>query len=120
MSIIKEENLAKVVPVIETYVNGLSWYRIYADGWCEQGGIYNQGIGADTYPRIMLLYPFKDTNYTCFNNFIQTAVTGSWGSGAASIRNINKTTTYFDLVADGPTNIVGCYWFACGFTNIGE
>ena len=34
MSIIKEENLAKVVPVIETYVNGTSWYRIYADGWC--------------------------------------------------------------------------------------
>lgn len=85
MSIIKEENLAKVVPVIETYVNGLSWYRIYADGWCEQDGIYNQSIGADTYPRIMLLHPFKDTNYTCFNNFIQTAVTGSWGSGAASI-----------------------------------
>ena len=25
--------------IIETYQNGTSWYRVYSDGWCEQGGI---------------------------------------------------------------------------------
>lgn len=24
--------------ITETYVNGTSWYRVYSDGWCEQGG----------------------------------------------------------------------------------
>lgn len=24
--------------IVETYRNGASWYRIYSDGWCEQGG----------------------------------------------------------------------------------
>ena len=24
--------------IVETYVNGTSWYRVYSDGWCEQGG----------------------------------------------------------------------------------
>ena len=62
MSIIKEENLAKVVPVIETYVNGLSWYRIYADGWCEQGG--RLGGTVDSFRTINLLKTYRDTNYT--------------------------------------------------------
>lgn len=26
--------------IVETYQNGLSWYRVYSDGWCEQGGVY--------------------------------------------------------------------------------
>ena len=26
------------VHIIETYRNGSSWYRIWSDGWCEQGG----------------------------------------------------------------------------------
>lgn len=25
--------------VTETYVNGSSWYRVWSDGWCEQGGV---------------------------------------------------------------------------------
>ena len=24
--------------LVETYVNGTSWYRIWSDGFCEQGG----------------------------------------------------------------------------------
>ena len=24
--------------IVETYVNGTSWYNIYSNGWCEQGG----------------------------------------------------------------------------------
>lgn len=27
------------VVVVKTYRNGNDWYRIYSDGWCEQGGI---------------------------------------------------------------------------------
>ena len=41
-----------------TYVNGTSWYRIWSDGWCEQGGELGSGSSVVTF-----LKPFKDTNY---------------------------------------------------------
>lgn len=34
-----------------------NWYRVYPDGWCEQGG--RGAVGTVT-----LLKPFRDTNYT--------------------------------------------------------
>ena len=45
--------------LVETYVNGTSWYRVYSDGWCEQGG-ETSTVGTQT---IMLLKKMKNTNY---------------------------------------------------------
>lgn len=42
-----------------TAQNNYTWYRKYADGWVEQGGIYN--TSALTY-----LIPMADTNYIMF------------------------------------------------------
>lgn len=47
--------------LIESYTNGRSWYRIYSDGYCEQGGQI-QG-GSDTTVTITLLKNYKDMNY---------------------------------------------------------
>ncbi|MBR4356227.1 MAG: hypothetical protein IKP96_06680 [Elusimicrobiaceae bacterium] len=47
--------------VTETYVNGESWYRIWSDGWCEQG---NSKVPSSTsWETILLLKQYKDTNY---------------------------------------------------------
>ena len=35
VSVVNHNSTAEV---IESYSNGTSWYRIYSDGWCEQGG----------------------------------------------------------------------------------
>jgi hypothetical protein len=51
-------NTAGIRTVIETYSNGTNWYRIYSDGWCEQGGI-STGAMPET---VTLLKPYKDTN----------------------------------------------------------
>lgn len=48
--------------VTETYVNGTSWYRVWSDGWCEQGG----SIAAATNGTVYLLKPFVDTTYKVF------------------------------------------------------
>jgi hypothetical protein len=45
----------------ESYVNGASWYRIYSDGWCEQGGTTNYSTNPLT---INLFVEMQDTNYT--------------------------------------------------------
>lgn len=62
--------------VTETYQNGSSWYRVYSDGWCEQGGaVDNNGR-----TQIALLKNFIDTNYevmgSCFTK--NSSSNGCW------------------------------------------
>lgn len=49
--------------VITNYVNGTSWYRIWSDGWCEQGGLTASSATSSGY--INLMIEMKDTNYFC-------------------------------------------------------
>lgn len=46
--------------VVESYVNGANWYRIYKSGWCEQGG--RVSASSVTSATINFLKPFRDTN----------------------------------------------------------
>ena len=62
MSIINERNLVKFIPVIETYINGTSWYRIYADDWCEQGGRFVSQDAQNI--TVNFLKEYKDTNFS--------------------------------------------------------
>lgn len=44
-----------------------NWYRVYSDGWCEQGGsLTPTGTGSYTSGTITFPKSFKDTNYKCF------------------------------------------------------
>ena len=49
------------VVIVKTYRNGSDWYRVYSDGWCEQGG--RTTINANTTKTIDLLVAYADTNY---------------------------------------------------------
>lgn len=46
--------------VTETYANGTSWYRVYSDGFCIQGGV-NTPAQSTTSLTIQLLKTLKDT-----------------------------------------------------------
>lgn len=46
--------------LVQSYVNGRSWYRVYSDGWCEQGGQITVTVAATN---ITLLKSYKDDNY---------------------------------------------------------
>lgn len=48
--------------VIETYSNGTSWYRIYSDGWCEQGGRYT--VTSSSPHTIDLFKTMANTDYS--------------------------------------------------------
>lgn len=45
--------------IVETYQNGTSWYRVYSDGWIEQGGKSTTGN------TVTLLKSYSNSNYTC-------------------------------------------------------
>lgn len=57
--------------IVETYSNGTSWYRVWSDGWCEQGGklvVNSSSVGGGTYSTTSLTFlkPFtKLCSYYC-------------------------------------------------------
>lgn len=61
--------------IVETYSNGTDWYRIWSDGWCEQGGRTTSYSGTG-YQTITLLKPMADVNYTLLNCNNSTASRG--------------------------------------------
>lgn len=69
--------------ITETYVNGTSWYRVWSDGWIEQGGVTESGKTGT----IALLKAFSNTNYMC--NLQELSLASAYWNGV----NITKTTT---------------------------
>lgn len=93
----------KPAVVVQNYVSGALWYRVYSDGWIEQGGISEK----DT--TITLKKPYKNTNYgvqVTFNN--TDAGNGTYGTNAS-----NKTTTSFVCKTSTSGNKMA--WYAYGY-----
>lgn len=99
-------NNAGFVHIIETYHNGSDYYRIYSDGWCEQGG-YMAKEAAST--DVTYFKEFTDTNYNIQMSVRHTALSTD---GRPPLIN-SPTTTGF--VANIYTNYEGFYWKACGY-----
>lgn len=74
-----------------TYISGTSWYRIWSDGWIEQGGrvTSTKSSGTITFPKA-----FSNTNYVCI---------GQEGAGGGT--------------AEGSSTDTGGYGDNLGFTN---
>ena len=50
---------ARPAVIVESYINGTSWYRVWSDGFCEQGG---EIVGVTDYT-VSFLKQFANTNY---------------------------------------------------------
>ena len=91
--------------VIETYINGANWYRVWSDGWKEQGG----EAGASN--RITVTFP------KAFSNTKYTVVATSIGTGgeiyAQCIQHTSATQmTIYNL---GGSATLAKSWYACGY-----
>ena len=94
-------DFANTPHITQTYVNGASWYRIYSDGWCEQGGNGGNGAGIVT-----LLKAFINTNYNITGNATSSGSTSVFGMNVKS-----KTKSSFEYY-----NANGDFmWRACGY-----
>ena len=100
----EKANISETRPacVVECYQNGSSWYRVWSDGWIEQG--YSIG-GASA--SITFLKPFKDTNYSIAGSPVTYS---SYGVQSVSITS--KTTTEISWVG---TNYSSASWYFCGY-----
>lgn len=80
-----------------------SWYRVWSDGWCEQGGVHSAGYDVS----ITLLHSFLDTNYN-----IQ--LTGQATGAAYAPVYKTKTATSFTIFSAANSASPG-NWSACGY-----
>lgn len=95
-----------VVHIIETYQNGSSWYKVYSDGWCEQGGFVASNGGT-----VSLLKTMNNNTYTCL-----CCHNGSNAKGEGVIHAYNKTTTYFNAgLSISTSGMYGFSWYVCGY-----
>lgn len=98
--------------IVETYVNGTSWYNVYSNGWCEQGGTGSTVAQASN--SVALLKAYTNTNYTLLatNNFEETG-------GNVTIQAVKTSNSEFNINAK-EYNVNTYYarsycWYACGY-----
>ena len=101
--------------IVETYVNGSSWYRVYSDGWCEQGGRVQCGSG--TSQSLSLLNTFADTNYNIETTIDITNSTSSYNCDAFIGNKTSSAVTIY--CKNGSGGALGTsyyfYWQAKGY-----
>ena len=100
--------------VVESYNDGVNWYKVYKSGWVEQGGRYQ---GYDTsnvgiYATVNLLKPFANADYK-----VTGTADGSNYMFWLTYDKKYRTTTSFQCGTsyhDGSGYLKSFYWFACG------
>jgi hypothetical protein len=90
--------------IVEIYNNGTSWYRVYSDGWCEQGG---RATISSYYANITFLKQFVDTNYNI--GFAQNGF--SEDTYCANVQDFTNSTMRLRFRGGGTF----CFWQACGY-----
>ena len=107
--------------LIKSYSSGTDWYRIYSDGWCEQGGHYthdNVTVNVTT----NLIKAYKDTNY-------DLQITKELGSSPASTCDYQYTSSYvmssktvssFQTKMTTNNRLNGYDWQASGYIDISD
>lgn len=101
-------NNATFPHITQTYINGTDWYRIWSDGWCEQGGTNTY----DGNQLVTLLVPFKDTNY-----FVLASVSSKndKNSNYSSAVGTRTTTQFYLSFSNNTTGNSYNTWRAYGY-----
>ena len=92
-------NTAEIRTVVETYVNGTEWYRVWSDGWIEQGGYV-----ASASSTVNFLKVFKNAQYSL--TFGTNASSYNYTAGTSVRTSASFTVSSWGFPAS---------WYACGY-----
>ena len=107
-------NLENSRRIIETWSEGTEWYRVWLDGWIEQGGTTGLITSSDGYTATTIQFKksFINTNYTftsCANKY-------------SSQNGLGTAYPPFIFTKNNDSVIIGKYswtdgldWYACGY-----
>lgn len=100
--------------IIETYKNENSWYNLWSNKFCEQGGILDKGVSNITY-----LKRFADTKYVLVTQAIysNSSNTGSltFGYFSGIVGVSTKTETGFSRIGTSDGLNTTRFWVAKGY-----
>lgn len=77
--------------VIDTYSSGTDWYRVWSDGWCEQGGSATAATASST--TVTLHKTFKDLNYS----LLTTSNSAYYNLGEANNTALKTSTSQITI-----------------------
>lgn len=100
--------------LVESYRNGTEWYRVYSDGWIEQGGhLLMASAGQGISHTVTFLKQFTSTEYTVTTNILRVGGDYSVASHAANLKKdkFDVVTNYSSVTSGGDTAV----WYACGY-----
>lgn len=94
--------------IVETWKSGTSWYRVWSNGWIEQGGVVK--TSGDT-TSVTLHKVFTNSGYSILNT-MGTPSAQEFNANIVVFEN-NKTASAFKLRTffEG----ISIYWYACGY-----
>ena len=95
--------------VNQTYVNGASWYRVWSDGWKEQGGRVSFAANGTT---VTFPKAFSNANYTLTLGFYSGNST--YFVIGASVSSYNATRFIANGWHQGGVSSRTGWWYACG------
>ena len=107
-------NLENRKYIIETWNEGTEWYRVWSDGWIEQGGTTGLITSGDSYNSKTITFKksFTNTNYTftsCANKY-------------STKNGLGTAYPPFIFTKNNTSIIIGKYswtdgidWYACGY-----
>lgn len=104
--------------LIKSYNSGTDWYRIYSDGWCEQGGYiaYTTDYAMLT---INFFKPFINTNYD-FSRTWHSTYTTSAQAQCSMLGYNTKSTNSITIQSSVSPYGAGSDWRACGYIDISD
>ena len=97
--------------IVETYKNGTDWYRIWSDGFIEQGGYAPYTGSFNGWTKVTLLKQFSDNKYNI-------SLTGVWTGNTSATPVICKNNPTYPTTTDGfyfASSSVDVYWEAKGY-----
>lgn len=105
---------ARPAVVVENYVNGTSWYRIWSDGWIQQGGLANKTVDGWSQTSAYFLKNFSNINYCMY-----AMVRGGTNVNAAHYKIYARYTDHFIAQLAGASSshgdVYGFFWRAEGY-----
>lgn len=103
-------NNAGIRTVVETYHSGTEWYRIWSDGWCEQGGQAAANTSSVTF-----LKEFTDTNYYVTAHTITNDLFATYHSIIGTKSTTGFTIASGQYASDPGTLQYAASWEAKGY-----
>lgn len=104
----------KMVYVYETWSSGTSWYRVWSDGWIEQGGSKAGSLTGGAVQTFTLPKAYKNTSYIIMGIGVKRS--NLWGYASIEENSVTKNSFKYAGMGSSPQDgIINFYWYTCGY-----